>query len=292
MTVEQRDDHTGYLTTGHEWNGITELNTPVPRPVYFFLAATFLFAVGYWILMPAWPTGVSYTRGLLGIDQRNDVRQSLEQAAAARSAWTRQIEDKPFAEAAADPRLMNDVRLTGHRLFADNCAACHGQDAKGGRGFPNLTTTSWLWGGTPEAIAETIRVGINSVHPESRVSQMPAFGHDGMIPAADIGKVAAFVRSLSEPSVLKEAKPEDISAGKTLFATNCVACHGEQAKGNRDMGAPDLTDRDWIYGGDPETILTTLWAGRQGHMPTWESRLSKLDRKILGLYIVDLRARP
>jgi cytochrome c oxidase cbb3-type subunit 3 len=292
MTVEQRDDHTGYLTTGHEWNGITELNTPVPRPVYFFLAVTFLFAVGYWILMPAWPIGVSYTRGLLGVDQRDVVRQSLEQAAAERRVWTGQIEARPFAEVAADPRLMNYVRQTGHRLFADNCAACHGQDAKGGRGFPNLTTTSWLWGGTPEAIAETIRVGINSAHPNSRVSQMPALGHDGVIPAADIPKVVAFVRSLSEPSALKDTKPEDISAGQALFATNCAACHGEDAKGNSDLGSPDLTDRDWIYGGEPETILATVWGGRQGHMPTWESRLSTLDRKILSLYIVDLRAKP
>src|SRR5664279_5223588 len=266
MSVEQRDDYTGYLTTGHEWNGITELNTPVPRPVYAFLAAAFVFAVGYWILMPAWPTGTSYTKGLLGIDQRDIVRQSLEQAAAARSVWTSQIAQKPFAEVAADPRLMTYVRLTGHRLFADNCAACHGRDAKGGRGFPNLTTMSRLWGGTPESIGETIRVGINSAHPDSRVSQMPAFGHDGIIPAADIPKLSAYLRSLSEPSV--QTKPADIDAGKALFATNCVACQGDHAEGNSDMGAPNLTDRYWIYGGDPETILTTLWAGRQGHMPT------------------------
>ena len=292
MTVEQRDDYTGYLTTGHEWNGITELNTPVPRPVYGFLAAAFLFAVGYWILMPAWPTGTSYTKGLLGSDQRETVRQSLAQATAGRSIWTRQIEDKPFAEIAADPRLMTTVRLTGHRLFADNCAACHGRDAKGGPGFPDLTTASWLWGGTPEAIAETIRVGINSSHPDSRVSQMPAFGHDGIMPAADIRKVVAFVHGLSEPSALKETKPADLSAGQALFASNCTACHGEHAEGNSDMGAPDLTARHWIYGGGAETILTTVWGGRQGHMPTWESRLSALDRRILSLYIVDLRARP
>ena len=181
MSIEQRDPHSGYLTTGHEWNGITELNTPVPRPVYLFLILTFVFSVAYWVLMPAWPLGSSYTKGLLQADDRAAVARSVEHAAAARSAWTSQIAAKSFAEIEADPNLMADVRQTGRTLFGDNCAACHGRDAKGGKGFPNLTTASWLWGGSPEAISETIRVGINASHPDTRVSQMPAFGRDGIL---------------------------------------------------------------------------------------------------------------
>src|SRR5271167_1480974 len=149
MAVDERDTYTGYTTTGHEWNGIKELNTPVPRAIYFFLSLAFLFALVYWVLMPAWPLGATYTKGLLRTDQRRVVEASLEQAALARDVWTKKIEAESFAMIQADPRLMGLVRQYGHTLFGDNCAACHGLDGRGGKGFPNLTTTSWLWGGTP-----------------------------------------------------------------------------------------------------------------------------------------------
>jgi cytochrome c oxidase cbb3-type subunit III len=289
MGVGERDPHTGHMTTGHEWNGIKELNTPVPRPVYFFLAATALFGIVYWILMPAWPIGVTYTKGLLGVDQRATVVQSLKQARLDRSVWTKRIESENFSAVQADPQLMTIVRQTGHALFGDNCAACHGANARGGKGFPDLTTASWLWGGTPEAIAETIRVGINSPHADSRASQMPAFGHDQILPRADIENVVSYVRSLSGGAASNAAQADKIKAGKEIFAANCASCHGDDARGSMETGAPNLTDKFWIYGGDAETIYSTVWGGRQGHMPTWESRLSPLDRKILTLYVVDLR---
>jgi cytochrome c oxidase cbb3-type subunit 3 len=277
------------MTTGHEWNGIKELNTPVPRPVYFFLAATALFGIVYWILMPAWPIGVTYTKGLLGVDQRATVVQSLKQAQLDRSVWTKRIESEDFGNIQADPQLMTIVRQTGHALFGDNCAACHGAKARGGKGFPNLTTTSWLWGGTPEAIAETIRVGINSSHADSRTSQMPAFGHDQILQRADIENVVSYVRSLSNGTGSNAEQADRIKVGKEIFAANCASCHGDDARGNAEAGVPNLIDKFWIYGGDVDTIYSTVWGGRQGHMPTWESRLSPLDRKILTLYIVDLR---
>lgn len=289
MAVEERDPHTGYLTTGHEWNGIKELNTPVPRPVWFFLIATALFAVGYWILMPAWPTGVSYTKGLLGIDQRNTLTESLKIAALRRSAWTKRIEREDFSQIQADPQLMEAVRQTAYTLFNDNCAVCHGSKASGGKGFPNLTTNSWLWGGTPEAIAETIRVGINSAHPDSRVSLMPAFGRDKILPPKDIESVLAYVQSLSNESAPKNLNTERIEKGRKIFTATCASCHGDDAKGNIETGAPNLNDPFWIYGGSLQTIYDTLWDGRQGRMPSWEARLSPLDRKILTLYLVDLR---
>ncbi|TCU63999.1 cytochrome c oxidase cbb3-type subunit 3 [Bradyrhizobium sp. R2.2-H] len=289
MAVEERDNYTGYLTTGHEWNGIKELNTPVPRAVYAFLLIAFLFSVGYWVLMPAWPLGVSYTKGLLGLDQRDVVRDLLQRAALGRSAWVKQIETKSYQELQSDPVLMTAVRQTGRTLFGDNCSVCHGLNATGGPGFPNLTTTSWLWGGDPEALAETIRVGINSPHPDSRTSQMPAFGHDQILQRPDVDKVVVFVRSLSNPSTAKRGKSGDVDAGREIFAANCAACHGEDAKGNSNVGAPNLTDKFWIYGGDTQTITTTLWKGRQGHMPSWEARLTPVDRKILALYLLDQR---
>jgi cytochrome c oxidase cbb3-type subunit 3 len=284
----ERDPTSGYLTTGHEWNGITELNTPVPKLVFFFLIVTFAFSLGYWVLMPAWPVGSTYTKGLLGFDQRAVVTQSVKQAALDRSAWTDQIAAKSFAEIQQDPRLMAAVRQTGRTLFGDNCAVCHGRDAKGGKGFPNLTTSSWLFGGTPEEIAETIRVGINSPHPNSRNSQMPAFGRDQVLPRADIENVEAYVLSLSNP----KAKPlaGNAEAGKAVFAATCAVCHGPDAKGKQDVGAPNLTDHYWIHGGTEDAIYVSIWGGRQGHMPTWEGRVSPVERKILALYLVDLRA--
>jgi len=284
MALEERDPHSGYMTTGHEWNGIKELNTPVPRAVYVFLVITFAFSVVYWLLMPAWPLGATYTKGLLGVDQRTTVMESLRQAALERQAWISQIAKAGYADIEKDPRLMEIVRQSGRTLFRDNCAACHGRDAKGGHGFPNLTTSSWIWGGNPEAMAETIRVGVNSAHPKSRTSQMMAFGRDQLLPRGDLDNVVAYVRSLSAPSTAG-----NVAAGKAVFAANCASCHGEEGKGNADLGAPDLTDQVWVYGGDPQSIHDSVWAGRQGFMPSWEARLSDVERKILVLYVTDLR---
>lgn len=291
MAVTERDPHTGYLTTGHEWNGIKELNTPVPRPVYFFLITTALFALGYWILFPAWPLGVSYTRGLLGIDQRTSVNEALQSAAQDRAGWTKRIETESYQAIQADPALMTVVRQTGRTLFGDNCAACHGTNARGSKGFPDLTTESWLWGGDPESIAETIRVGINSTHPDTRVAQMLAFGRDKILSRTDVENVVGYVQSLSHAAAAKQLPADRLAAGGKAFADNCASCHGDDGKGKSDVGAPDLTDRNWIYGGDAQSLFTTVWHGRQGHMPTWESRLSALERKILALYLVDLRSR-
>jgi len=291
MAVTERDPHTGYLTTGHEWNGIKELNTPVPKAVIVFLVATVLFSLIYWILFPAFPLGWTYTKGLLGIDQRTTVAQSLQQAALERQDWTQRIEAESYQAIQTDPALMTIVRQTGRTLFGDNCAACHRFDAKGGKGFPNLTSSSWLWGGDAEAIAETIRVGINSSHPETRVAQMLAFGRDQILSEIEVKNVVGYVRSLFDPEAGKQIPDDQLNAGKQVFGAQCASCHGENGKGNTSLGAPDLTDPHWIYGGDPQSLFTTVWSGRQGHMPTWEGRLGAVDRKILALYLVDLRSR-
>ena len=139
MAVGERDPYTGHMTTGHEWNGITELNTPVPKVVWFFLIATVIFSVVYWVLMPAWPVGVTYTKGLLGIDQRTSVAEALRQAGADRAMWAEKIDAMGFKDIQADDTLMHIVRETGRTLFGDNCSVCHGAQAQGGRGYPNLT---------------------------------------------------------------------------------------------------------------------------------------------------------
>lgn len=284
MTTERRDPITGRVTTGHEWNGIEELETPIPRVVLFFLAATTLFAIGYWILMPAWPLGVTYTKGLLGVDQRAVVKKQIEDAAAARAAWTGRIAQASLEEIAADEALMQHVRETGRTLFIDNCAVCHGTGGTGGPGFPDLTAGVWLWGGAPQTIADTIRVGINSTNEETRVSQMIAFGRDGVLDGEQVRSVAAYVRSLSDGE-LKEHDRLRVDAGRNVFTANCVACHGEDGRGSTDAGAPSLKDAVWIYGGDAQSVFSSIYGGRQGHMPTWEGRLSPVDIKLLALYV-------
>ncbi|MDI3469964.1 MAG: Cytochrome c oxidase (cbb3-type) subunit CcoP [Pseudolabrys sp.] len=292
MGVIERDPYTGHGTTGHEWNGIKELNTTVPWPIWAFLICSVAFAVLWWILMPAWPLGTTYTKGLLGNDVRKDVAAHLRAAAEERSVWMRRIEKEDFAAIQADPALMKNVREAGHALFGDNCAACHGIGATGGPGFPNLTDRAWLWGGTPDAVFQTIRVGVNSEHPDSRSSQMPAWGRDKMLKDSAINDVVAYVYSLSHPGGDGKSSAAQLAAGQKVFADNCAACHGADAKGKTEVGAPNLTDSFWLYGGGEASIYNTVYNGRQGHMPTWESRISKTDRKILTLYVLDLGRAP
>ncbi len=292
MSVGERDPHTGHMTTGHDWNGIKELNTPVPRPVWFFLIVTFVFSVVLWILMPTWPLGLTYTKGILGIDQRDVVSEDVQQAASRRAdEWADEIAARDFAAIRSDEALMDTVRETGRPLFGDNCLVCHGAEAKGGPGYPSLTGGAWLWGGSPEEVAETIRVGINSDHPETRVSQMLAFGRDQMLDRQAILDVTAYVQSLSRTRAAATGDATALAAGKTVFTENCAACHADDGRGMKEMGAPDLTDDLWIYGGDQGAIYRSIFHGRKGHMPHWEGRLSEVDRKILTLYLLDLGER-
>jgi cytochrome c oxidase cbb3-type subunit 3 len=285
VSIIRHDPVTGRETTGHEWNGIEELETPIPRVVFAFLAATLVFAVTCWVLYPTWPLGRTYTQGLTGFDQRNLVTEQVAKADAARSeAWAGKVETMSYADIEADPALMQPVRQAGRTLFDDNCAACHGVGGTGGPGFPDLAAKAWLWGGEPETIEETIRVGINSTNDDTRTSQMLAFGRDAMLDREQIGNVVAYVRSLSG-ALPAEGNAERIEAGKEVFAENCVACHGDDAKGSHDLGAPNLTDASWIYGGDEQSVYSSVYSGRQGHMPHWGERLSPLQVKLLTLYV-------
>ncbi len=283
MSVKDRDPLTGHQTTGHEWNGITELNTRVPRAVWFFVIVTHVWALVVWVLMPAWPLVTTYTKGLLGTDQREEVQESIAVANAIRDDWSSLIADLPVDEIRADPALMAPVNDTAHALFGDNCAGCHGSDAAGGPGFPSLVDDAWLWGGDADTIMETLRVGINATHPETRYAQMLAFGEQGILPRDDIRTVVDYVQSLSGTG----APADRIAAGAEIYATNCASCHGEDGTGMAEIGAPNLRDDFWIYGGGDEAMFETIWGGRQGWMPAWEDRLTVADRKILTIYLQD-----
>lgn len=291
MDVNERDPVTGRETTGHEWNGIKELDTPVPRGVLIFLIVTHIWAIGWWFLAPTWPLGSTYTRGLLGFDQRTTVERRVIEGQQQRAGWTARLESESYDSILADEALMQTVRSAGRQLFGDNCAACHGRDGKGGANYPDLTDRDWIWGGGPERIEETMRVGINTAHPNSRVGQMPAFGRDAMLDSGQVRAVAAYVYSLTNPDYSRPENLDRITAGRQVFATTCAPCHGENAQGNPEVGAPNLTDAYWIYGGTMDTIIASVHGGRQGHMPTWDERQTKAEIRTLALYVHDLAAR-
>jgi cytochrome c oxidase cbb3-type subunit 3 len=288
MEVNERDPVTGRETTGHEWNGIKELDTPIPRGVLMFLIVTHLWAIAWWFFVPSWPLGTSFTRGFLDVDQRTTVEARVIEGRQERAAWTSRIGTEPYDTILADEALMQTVRSTGRQLFGDNCAACHGRDGKGGANYPDLTDNDWLWGGGPEMIEQTMRVGINTAHPDSRIGQMPAFGRDEMLDREQVRDVAAYVYSLSNPDYSTPGNLDRINAGREVFVTTCAACHGENAQGNPEVGAPNLTDAHWIYGGSLDSIITSVHAGRQGHMPTWDERLTTAEMRTLAVYVHDL----
>lgn len=285
MEVEEVDPVSGRKTTGHVWNGIKELDTPIPRGVLLFLIVTHVFAVLWWFLLPTWPLGRTYTKGLLGVDQKTAVEETLREGENARATWAKKIDNMSYDQIRADEQLMATVRTTGNQLFGDNCAACHGRDGKGGDNYPNLTDDDWIWGGGPEKIQQTLTVGVNSRHADTRVAQMPAFGKDEMLDRQQVRDVAAYVISLSDPTTSTAENVNQVDKGREVFLTTCAACHGENAKGNPDVGAPNLTDSQWIYGGSLQSIIDTIHGGRQGHMPTWDERLSPSEIKILALYV-------
>lgn len=288
MEVKEVDPVSGRKTTGHIWNGIRELDTPIPRGVLLFLIATHIFAALWWVLLPTWPLGRTYTKGILGLDQKTTVEAAVKDAAAARVPWMSKIETMTYDAIRADEGLMATVRANGHQLFGDNCAACHGREGKGRENYPDLTDADWIWGGGPEAIAQTLTVGVNTSHPESRIGQMPAFGRDEMLDRQQVIDVATYVRSLSDPTVSTADNIDQIDTGREVFQTTCVACHGEDAKGNPELGAPNLTDDRWIYGGSLQKIIASIHGGRQGHMPTWDERLTPGEIRVLALYVNDL----
>lgn len=276
------DPVTGYDTTGHDWNGIRELNTPFPRIVLWALALTFAYSVVAWVLLPTWPLGRDYTRGLLGLDQGEVAVEGYRELSAGRADWLTRFAAEDFDSLNADTILMARAMPAASRLFADNCAACHGARATGGPGFPNLADGHWLWGGDPETITETLKVGINSAHPDSRIAEMPAFGRDEMLSRNELAAVRDYVRTLSS------GKAAPGSPGAEIFADNCAACHGDNGDGGLENGAPSLADDQWIHGGDGETVWQTLQDGRRGVMPAWQDRLSEAEIRLLALYLTRL----
>jgi cytochrome c oxidase cbb3-type subunit 3 len=273
-TKIEKDAITGTDTTGHVWDGIRELNTPLPRWWLYTFIATIAFAAVYAVLYPALPWVNAHTSGILGYTNRN-----------AQAAMRERIAATPVEAIQKDPELFAFAQVGGRAAFADNCVPCHRSGGVGAKGFPNLTDDDWLWGGKITDIHQTITHGVRNADPQSRQSQMPRFGADNMLNPAQISDAADYVMSLSRTS---KAPLEAIARGQKVYMENCAACHGEDGKGNRDMGAPSLADAIWLYGGDKATIVQTITYARNSSMPAWGDRLDPATVKMLAVYVHSL----
>lgn len=276
------DALTGTETTGHVWDGIRELNTPLPRWWLWLFYVTIVWSIGYWVVYPAWPLVSSYTTGYFNWHSRQAIVEDLAALKAKRATMTDRIAQTPLEGILADSALLDFARAYGRAAFADNCAPCHGAGGGGVKGYPNLNDDDWLWGGKLEDIVQTIRHGIRAADNDTRQGSMPAFGRDKMMERGDILVVADYVRSLAR---LQVPANTDLAKGQKLFAENCASCHGDNGKGNRELGAPDLTDQIWLYGSSKDTIVEGLMNGRGAVMPAWNQRLDDTTIKALTVYV-------
>lgn len=278
------DQHSGTETTGHEWDGIKELNTPLPRWWLGIFYACIVWAIGYWIVMPAWPMIHGYTHGLLNHSQRDAVTAAVQALQDARRSKEKELSTASLQQIQSNPDLQQFAMAEGRAAFGDNCAPCHGSGGQGARGYPNLNDDVWLWGGKLTDIQHTITVGVRSTDPNTRQSQMPAFGRDGILKPEQVDDLTEYVVHLSG----RPANAAALKRAGKLFTDNCAQCHGAQGKGDREFGAPNLSDNDWLYGSTREDIHDQIWNGHGGVMPTWAGRLSPETIKSLAVYVHSL----
>ena len=285
MAEERIDAATGTGFVGHEWDGIEELDTPMPRWWLYILYATIVFAIVYVVLYPGIPTPAGGTPGALGWSSRGQLADELQAEATRRGPMLAAIAGTPIEQLAANPSLLRAAEEGGRAAFKVNCVQCHGAGAAGSIGYPNLNDDDWLWGGDPAALQQTILHGIRQPgNDATRVSQMPAFGRDGILKAAEIDDLVSHVRNVSR----QEAATAGAARGSALFATNCAVCHGDAGTGNRAVGAPNLTDGIWLYGGDRRALTQTITNAHGGIMPAWTGRLDPVTIKMLAVYVHSL----
>jgi len=281
MSERKPNDTNEVGTTGHEWDGIQEWDNPLPRWWLYIFYACVVFAIGYWIAMPAWPTLNGYTKGILNKSDRAQVVADLAELHKIRGVEGQMLKNASLEQIEADPKLQAYALAVGQSVFGDNCATCHGAGGAGGKGYPNLRDDVWLWGGTLQDIQHTLQVGVRSENPNTRSSIMPSFGKDQILPAAQIDDLTEYVVALSgrkdDAGAVQRATP--------VYQANCVVCHGATGVGSQALGAPNLTDQEWLYGSARADIRGQIWNGRGGVMPTWEARLDPETIKALAVYV-------
>lgn len=281
----ERDDVSGTETTGHEWDGIKELDTPLPRWWLYIFYASIVAAVIYWVLMPAWPLMNGYTRGVLNWSDRRNVAAEVQTLEASRAPLFERLARASTADLARDPELQEFARAAGESVFGDNCQTCHGAGGAGAPGYPVLADDVWLWGGSLDEIEHTIRVGVRSGHPDTRMSLMPAFGRDRLLSPTQVNDVSEYVISMSVARQRLRPNAQAAIRGAQIYQEQCAACHGATGAGNRSLGTPSLTDDVWLYGGSREEIRRQIELGRNGVMPAWERRFDDGTIRALAYYV-------
>lgn len=272
-------------TTGHEWDGIEELNTPLPRWWLWTFYVCIVWAIIYSIAYPAWPGISSATSGFLGWSTRADVQAEIDANTAKLGPINEKLASVELTAIVGDAELQGYAASAGSAVFKTWCAQCHGSGAAGAKGYPNLLDDDWLWGGDIEAIHTTITHGIRSADDEdARFSEMPAFGRDELLEAEQIDQVVNYVMSLSGTAM----DGSMVEAGAVVFEDNCAACHMEDGTGDRAQGAPNLTDAIWLFGGDFAAIKETVTNSRKGVMPNWNTRLSEAQIRAVATYVHQL----
>jgi len=285
MANKRIDEPTGIETVGHEWDGIEELNNPLPRWWLIVLAMTVVFSLAYVVVYPAIPLASKATEGLWGWSSRGQLAEQMAAGVAERKAATDAIAAMPIEQLSSNPDLLAKAIAGGKAAFQVNCIQCHGSGGAGQLGYPSLKDDDWLWGGNIKEIETTLTHGIRSPDDAAtRTSAMPSFGKDGILTGAQIGDTTAYVLSLSGKH------PADAAAqrGQAVFAANCVACHGTDGKGMRQFGAPNLTDAVWLYGGKPDQVTASITKAHAGVMPAWGNKLDAVTIKMLAAYVHSL----
>lgn len=281
--VDKKQDDLDYETTGHAWDGIREYNKPLPKWWLYTFYVTIVWGIGYSIAYPAWPGIKEATPGLLGYSTRAEVAAEIEKVDQANAAINEKLASAELTTIAADPELGSYAQNAGGALFRTWCAQCHGSGAAGAKGYPNLLDDDWLWGGSIEAIHESVSYGIrNETNDDARFSEMPAFGRDELLSEEEVAQVSNFVMTLSGET------PQDaalVEAGAVVYEDNCAACHAEDGTGDRYQGAPNLTDAIWLFGGSYADIRETVWNSRYGVMPSWTERLSEAEIRAVATYV-------
>lgn len=284
MTDEKRvDDATGMETTGHSYDGIEELNTPLPRWWLWTFYITIIWGIGYTIAYPAWPLVNGATEGVLGWSTRANVATAISEHEAANAELQTALIEADLAALTPEDDLHRYAVSRGGAVFRAQCSQCHGSGAAGAVGYPNLLDDDWLWGGTVDDIAYAVTHGIrNETDPDALWSEMPAFGE--ILSGSEIAAVVEHVVSLSGG----EADAGLLEAGATLYLDNCASCHGDEGLGDRSLGAPNLADAIWLYGGDRDALTETITNSRFGVMPAWGQRLSEADVQAVSVYVHSL----
>jgi len=272
-------------TTHHEWDGIQELDTPLPRWWLWTFYATIIFSIGYCIAYPSIPLVSRATAGVLNWSSHGQLAIEQAKAEAGRASFKLAVANTAVENIPPHSDMMRQAIEGGRAAFKVNCVQCHGTGASGRKGYPNLTDDDWLWGGDIKTIRQTLEDGIRQPDDKNtRMSQMPAFGRDGILTREQVQDVVSYVRYISHQDVASASARR----GQALFAQNCVACHGDKGTGNRQVGAPNLTDTIWLYGGDRETLTQTVTNARYGVMPAWNQKLDKATLNMLAAYVHSL----